>query len=513
MSMQIIIPMAGIGQRFIDAGYKTPKPWIETEGRAIIEHVVALFPEENDFIFVCNEDHLRNGTLKQILKNAAPSGKVLAIKPHKKGPVYTISQIFDYIEDEGEVIVNYCDFSTKWNYFHFLNTIRENNVDGSIVAYRGFHPHMLGSTHYAFIQEENLLLKAIKEKEPFTTNRMEEYASNGTYYFKFGKFLKKYFRELLNENIHVNNEYYVSLTYNLMVQDKLKVSIYPVEYMLQWGTPQDLEEQQNWSRFFTKNLLVENKHQMKGISLIPMSGKGERFKLSHSLPKPLIPISGAPMVVQAMKSLPSFEEHIFVCLENQLQDYPLENELRKEWPHCKIVSLKTVTEGQAITCKLGLENENLDQPLFISACDHKCLMDQVRFQKMCEDSNLDVIVWSFRNHPSSNRNPHMYGWLKTDRNGYVEEVSVKKALSDNPKQDHAIVGTFYFKKGLFFIEALNEMIQKDSRINGEFYVDTCIDILIKKGHKVKVFEVDQYICWGTPDDVKTYEYWESYYKI
>ena len=82
----------------------------------------------------------------------------------------------------------------------------------------------------------------IKEKEPFTANRMQEYASMGTYYFKKGAFVKKYFLELMDKEIDLKGEYYVSLVYNLLVEDTLKVSIYDVQHMLQWGTPEDVEE-------------------------------------------------------------------------------------------------------------------------------------------------------------------------------------------------------------------------------------------------------------------------------
>ena len=68
---------------------------------------------------------------------------------------------------------------------------------------------------------------------------MNEYASNGTYYFKTGKILKKYFQELMNKNISTNNEYYCSMVYNLMKEDNLNIRVFKIEKMLQWGTPKD----------------------------------------------------------------------------------------------------------------------------------------------------------------------------------------------------------------------------------------------------------------------------------
>ena len=59
-ALQIIIPMSGFGERFRQAGYSIPKPLIEIESKPIIAHVIDMFPGENDFIFICNQEHLNN---------------------------------------------------------------------------------------------------------------------------------------------------------------------------------------------------------------------------------------------------------------------------------------------------------------------------------------------------------------------------------------------------------------------------------------------------------------------
>ena len=193
--------MSGIGKRFLSAGYKEPKPLIKVENKTIIQHVCNLFPKERDFIFICNKKHLQETNMKKILKKIRPKSKIIGIDQHNLGPVFAVSQIFSLIADNEEIIISYCDYGTKWNYKSFLNTIRNKNADGAIAAYKGFHPHMLGSDNYAFIKEKNNELIKIKEKESFTKNKMEEYASNGTYYFKKGIYIKKYFKQLMEKKI------------------------------------------------------------------------------------------------------------------------------------------------------------------------------------------------------------------------------------------------------------------------------------------------------------------------
>lgn len=508
--------MSGMGNRFIAAGYTDPKPLIEVDGMPVIEHVVKMFPGEKDFIFICNSLHLKETDMRSVLERIAPEAKIVEIKPHKLGPVYAVQQISHLLDDDDEVIVNYCDFSCYWDYSDFLNHTRSRKADGAVPAYRDFHPHMLGDTNYAFMREHEQWMLEIKEKEPFTDNRMEEYASMGTYYFRKGSFVKKYFKRLIDRGLELKGEYYVSLVYNLLVEDNLKVSIYKVQHMLQWGTPQDLEEYQGFSDYFRaisqKAARPEDVLESNSINLIPLAGQGSRFvKEGYKDPKPLIEVGGKPMIIQAADSLPKANRNIFVCLGSHLSSFPLAERIEENYPGSKIIGIDQVTEGQACTCEIGLEGEDPEAALLIAACDNGMLWDEKSYSELIGDDAVDAIIWSFRNHPSSERNPQMYGWIKADDKQDVQGVSVKVPISDTPRNDHAIVGTFYFRKAGHFLESLRRMYEKDIRVNGEFYVDSCVNELVEMGLRVKVFEIDHYVGWGTPDDYESYKYWQSFF--
>jgi dTDP-glucose pyrophosphorylase len=513
--MHIIIPMSGIGNRFIEAGYQDPKPLIMVDGKPIIEHVCDLFPNENKFTFICNSKHLAKTNMRSILLNIKPNANIVEIPNHKLGPVYAVSLVEDLIKDEDEVIVNYCDFGTYWDYKDFLKHTRDRGADGAIPSYKGFHPHMLGSTNYAFMRDENQWMQEIKEKEPFTNNRMNEYASNGTYYFKKGSYVKKYFKELMQKDINLNGEYYVSLIYNLLIEDGLKVSIYDIQHMLQWGTPQDVEEYSAWSKYF-RNAIKETlkpKAPKNSITLIPLAGRGSRFtKMGYKDPKPLIEVSAKPMIIQAANSLPNSQNYIFVTLQDHLENYPLEKTLKVEYPDAKIVAIDEVTDGQAITCSLGLKEVDANASLLVAATDNGMIYNHKKYQELIEDESVDAIIFTFRHHVSGKNNPQMYGWVEIDKKDNVTKVSVKIPISENPYEDHAIVGTFWFKKVDYFNKALESLLAKDIKVNGEYYVDSLMGELIELGLNVKVFEVDDYICWGTPDDYETFVYWQSFFQ-
>ena len=77
--MQIIIPMSGLGTRFVNEGYKDPKPLIIVDNKPMIEHVVNLFPGEKDIKFICNDKHLKETRMKDILNGFCPHGKIYEV--------------------------------------------------------------------------------------------------------------------------------------------------------------------------------------------------------------------------------------------------------------------------------------------------------------------------------------------------------------------------------------------------------------------------------------------------
>ena len=242
--------MSGLGKRFADAGYTSVKPLIEVNGKPIIEWVVNLFPGETDFVFICRNEHLENTSMRATLDRIAPNSKIIGIEGHKLGPVYAVSKAFEYIDDDEQVIVNYCDFYQDWDYNDFKAWVNSNKVNGAIPCYTGFHPHLLHPKNlYSSCQiDSNMNLIEIREKYSFEQDKMKAYHSGGTYYFSKGLEVKNYFQKMMDQELSLNGEYYVSLVYNLLVEDGLSVKVYDkVPHFCQWGTPEDLEEYLTWS--------------------------------------------------------------------------------------------------------------------------------------------------------------------------------------------------------------------------------------------------------------------------
>jgi NDP-sugar pyrophosphorylase family protein len=247
-------------------------------------------------------------------------------------------------------------------------------------------------------------------------------------------------------------------------------------------------------------------------ALIPMAGAGSRFKEKGYLtPKPLLPILGMPMVVNAANALPPSQQYVFVVRDFQLEEYQIDEHLKSHFKSSEIVTLNQLTEGQASSCLAAKDLINNDEELIIGASDNGMIYNQIDFVNSSKDA--DALVFTFRNNPTVLEKPEAYAWAKCNVSNQIEKVSVKKPISHFPMNDHAVVGTFWFKRGSLFVDAAERMIAMNRRVNNEFYVDECINDVIEMGYKVNIFEIQHYVCWGTPNDYETFNYWNNWFEI
>lgn len=257
--MRILIPMAGVGERFVTKGFNLPKPLIKVGDKSMIEKALEMFPGRNEYTFIINKSH-RNYNLKQFLLMLKPGSLVVEIEYQKRGPVWGFieaAQIEDQlVKDNGPVLVSYCDFGVKWDFEDFKATVRKSGCDGCVISYSGFHPHLVDqSRRYAgMVVSKKGRLVQIREKHSFTSDLTHGYHSAGSYYFKSGALLKKYVFKTINSVAKINGENYFSQVYQPMIKDKLNVINYTVKYFIQWGTPEDLHLYTYWRGYFYNHI-------------------------------------------------------------------------------------------------------------------------------------------------------------------------------------------------------------------------------------------------------------------
>ena len=245
-----------------------------------------------------------------------------------------------------------------------------------------------------------------------------------------------------------------------------------------------------------------------------MAGLGSRFSNEgYQLPKPLIPVSGDPMIIKVIRDLPVANKWVFIVRQEHIDDFAIDRLIEDEIPNAVVIPVEKTTEGQACTCLLAEPYLDRDQPLLISACDNGFTFDSNKFESLSADSSIDSIVWTFTGDPLLAKKPTDFGWCRLEEDGRtIADMSVKKPISDDPINDHAVIATFYFKTAELFSEAANNMIEANHRINNEFYVDAVPVFMKKMGKRSVIFDVDELLSWGTPAALYSYQLKEYYHR-
>ena len=228
--------------------------------------------------------------------------------------------------------------------------------------------------------------------------------------------------------------------------------------------------------------------------LIPMAGAGSRFQQAgYTFPKPLIEVNNKPMIQVVVENLNIDANYIYVVQKSHREKYNLDTMLNLVTPGCKIVEVDILTEGAACTALLAKEYINNDSPLFFANSDQFVEWDSNEFMYKMQESNCDGGIVTFKaTHPK-------WSFAKIDDNGFVTEVAEKNPISDN-----ATVGFYYWKNGSDFVKYAEQMIERNIRVNNEFYVCPVFNQAIEDCKKVRIFESEKMWGLGTPEDLNFY---------
>ena len=225
--------------------------------------------------------------------------------------------------------------------------------------------------------------------------------------------------------------------------------------------------------------------------LIPMAGAGSRFeKAGYTFPKPLIEVNGKPMIQVVVDNINlKNEKHVYIVQKEHYERYALNYLLPLITPDCEIVQVENVTEGAACTTLLAKEFIDNDEPLLISNSDQFIEWGIGIPTK----SSFDAAIYTFEaTHPK-------WSFAKVGDDGYVEEVAEKKPISNI-----ATVGIYYWQKGSDYVKYAEQMIEKNIRVNNEFYVCPVFNEAIGDGKQVITTDVNKMWGLGTPEDLKVF---------
>jgi len=242
---------------------------------------------------------------------------------------------------------------------------------------------------------------------------------------------------------------------------------------------------------------INYKPKWQGIKmnvLIPMAGAGSRFQqMGYTFPKPLIEVYGKPMIQTVVDNLNIEATHIFIVQRQHYEKYNLKYLLNIISPNCKIIQVDGITEGAACTTLLAKEIINNDEALLLANSDQYVEWDSNEFMYSMIADDIDAGILTFEaTHPK-------WSFAKLNDNGYVCEVAEKKPISNI-----ATAGIYYWAKGSDYVKYAEQMIEKNIRVNNEFYVCPVFNEAIQDKLKIKTFHIDKMWGLGTPEDLNTF---------
>jgi HAD superfamily hydrolase (TIGR01509 family) len=230
----VVIPMSGLGSRFVKAGYTFPKPLIEVNSKPMIQVVVEnlnIDPDSSTFIFIVQKSHIEKYSLKSLLNLIAPNCKIVETDGVTEGAACSILLAKQYIDNDNHLVLANSDQFLEWDSSSFMYSMTADDIDGGISTFESTHPKW----SYAKLGSNGFVCE-VAEKNPISSH-----ATTGIYYFKHGRDFVKYAEQMISKDIRTNNEYYTCPVFNEMIKDGGKVKILDVDNMHSLGVPEDLE--------------------------------------------------------------------------------------------------------------------------------------------------------------------------------------------------------------------------------------------------------------------------------
>ena len=228
--LNVLIPMAGAGSRFAQAGYTFPKPLIEVRGKPMIQVVVENLNIEANYIFLVQKEHYETYNLKYMLNLIAPGCKIVQVDGLTEGAACTTLLAKEHINNDAPLVMANSDQFVEWNSNECMYAFSADSIDGGILTFKATHPKW----SYAKLDEDGFVSEVAEKKV------ISDEATVGIYYWRHGSDYVKYAEQMISKNIRTNGEFYTCPVFNEAVGDGKKVRVKNIEKMWGIGTPEDL---------------------------------------------------------------------------------------------------------------------------------------------------------------------------------------------------------------------------------------------------------------------------------
>lgn len=233
-NLTVLIPMAGRGSRFEQAGYSFPKPMIDIKGKTMIHSVVESLNIKANYIYLVQKSHNEKYNLKMLLELITPGCRVIEVDGITEGSACTTLLAKEFIDNDKPLLFANSDQIVEWNSSEFIYKMNNKGVDGGILTFENSHPKW----SYADVDEFGFVSR-VAEKVPIS-----KHATVGIYWYKRGSDYVRFTEQMIKKNIRVNNEFYICPVFNEFIEAGKKILIHEInaKQMHGTGTPEDLDD-------------------------------------------------------------------------------------------------------------------------------------------------------------------------------------------------------------------------------------------------------------------------------
>lgn len=508
--MKILIPLASNDKDF-ENKFTTIKHLCKVGEISMIENFIENFNFNYEYIFLCKyKDIIETNLLDVINKLNIKKKRIVTIKKNTSSAIETLFYAKRYVKKNESILVAHPDgINTFFSKKKLLSKINNPNCDGLIFCFDEDVQTNTSETHTGrLIYKKNKITKIVEKS--IKSDDSKRLA--GIFFFNRWHEFLQYANTTFKNQSPVTGRYFISQVYNEYLRKEKKINLFLIKKHVAIGLVSYVEEYNFWHKYFKKNFKRTLSKKFDFINLIPSCGEGERFlsKNKNSF-KPLILVDKKSMLKKTVDSLPTAKKNVIIIRKDHDKKYNFSKHIKKTIKNTEVIILNKKTSGMASTCYEYVKNLPKKIPLLISSCDYSQVFNEKKFYNLIKHFNPDVIIWSFKHYPDARLSPFAYAYLDV-KDGLVKKISEKTPISDNPHLDHIAQGIFYFKSAEIFLKAAQQMFKKGNKINNEYYVGNSINELIKQNYTVLPFEIEQYICLGTPRDLNVYKFWYSVFK-
>lgn len=246
--MTILIPAAGRGKRFADAGYAMPKPLIHVNGKPMLLQSVRALPQPTKWIFVCLEEHLNSGLRKEIVSEY-PHAVIIPVNEVTQGMLNTCLFAEKELALDKPLLISACDYDLRYDAEVFDRVVRDDTIDVAIWTFRNHDMVKSNPEAYAYTAlDESGNVKRISEKAAISNTPEKDHAVVSVFYFRKAQLFLEGAKALIATGKTINNEYYVATSINKLIAAGRRVVPFKVKQFVCWGTPRDLQEYEYWKR-------------------------------------------------------------------------------------------------------------------------------------------------------------------------------------------------------------------------------------------------------------------------